>query len=86
MTTLDLRTAVAGALHRVAPEADLDQVAPDTDLREAFELDSMDFLTFIEELYSRTGIDVPERDYPLVTTLERCVSYLASRSGPAPTR
>jgi acyl carrier protein len=80
VTTPDLRLAVAGAIHRVAPEADIDGLAPDADLREELELDSMDFLTFIEELYSRTGVDVPERDYPQVTSLERCVAYLAARA------
>jgi acyl carrier protein len=80
VTTPDLRQAVAGAIHRVAPEADIDSLAPDADLREELELDSMDFLTFIEELYSRTGVDVPERDYPQVTTLGRCVAYLAAHA------
>jgi acyl carrier protein len=43
------------------------------------ELDSMDFLTFVEELFTRTGVDVPERDYPSLTTVERCVTYLSGR-------
>ena len=76
----DLRDAIARALHRVAPEADVEHLSPDADLREELELDSMDFLTFVDELYGRTGVDVPERDYPLVTSLERCMAYLASHT------
>jgi hypothetical protein len=26
-----------------------------------------------------TGIDIPERDYPQLLTLDRCVDYLKSR-------
>jgi acyl carrier protein len=77
----ELRTAVLGALHRIAPEVDLDTVADDADLRDELELDSMDFLTFIEELSTRTGVDVPEREYPSVRTLGSCVAYLGGRLG-----
>ena len=79
MNETELRTAVLGALHRIAPEVDLDTVAEDADLRDELELDSMDFLTFVEELDTRTGVDVPERDYPSVRTLGGCVAYLAGR-------
>jgi acyl carrier protein len=43
------------------------------------ELDSMDFLTFVEELFTRIGVDVPERDYPSLTTVEHCVTYVSGR-------
>lgn len=79
MNETDLRTAALAALHRIAPEADLETVADDTDLRDELELDSMDFLTFVEELYTRTGVDVPEQAYPSVRTLGGCVTYLAGR-------
>jgi acyl carrier protein len=75
----ELRDHVIACLHRVAPEADLHSLAPDADLRETLELDSLDFLTFVDELFTRTGVDVPERDYPSVTSLERAVSYLTRR-------
>jgi acyl carrier protein len=79
VTDNELRTIVLGALHRIAPEADLDALGADVDLREALELDSMDFLTFVDELCTRTGVDVPERDYPSLTSLDRWVSYLAGQ-------
>jgi acyl carrier protein len=75
----ELRAAVAAALHRIAPEADLDTIDPHAELRDELDLDSMDFLNFVEELYTRTGVDIPERDYPSVNTLARCQSYLAAR-------
>ena len=63
-----------------SPEADLDALNGSTDLREALECDSMDFLTFVEELYTRTGVDVPERDYPALASLDGCLSYLAAQA------
>ena len=43
----------------IAPEADLAHVGDDEDLREALDLDSMDFLNFVIGLHERTGIDIP---------------------------
>jgi acyl carrier protein len=81
MNEHELHAAVVAALHRVAPEADLDSIDPDAELRDELELDSMDFLTFVEELYRRTGVDVPERDYPSLMTLAHVEAYLAARLG-----
>ncbi len=68
--------AVRAALAEIAPEVDLDTVDPDAPLQETLELDSVDFLSFVEQLHSRLGVDVPERDYPLLSTLAATVAYL----------
>ena len=73
----EIRSHVIAALHRVAPDVDANEIDPDAELREVLQLDSIDFLTFVEEPFTRTGIDVPERDYPSLTTLARCIPYLA---------
>jgi acyl carrier protein len=65
-------------LHQVAPEADLDQVGRDEALQEALDLDSIDFLNFAEGIHERTGLEIPERDYPQLGTLNGCVAYLTS--------
>lgn len=72
---LDLLRAV---LHEVAPEADLDQVGPEESLQEALDLDSIDFLNFAEGIHQRTGLEIPERDYPELATVKGCVAYLTS--------
>ena len=61
-----------------APEAELDQVGTDETLQEALDLDSMDFLNFVVGLHEQTGIEIPESDYPLLSTLEGCLGYLMS--------
>ena len=47
-------------------------------LREQLDLDSMDFLAFLEGVAERTGVEVPERDYEAVAALQGCVDYVAA--------
>ena len=78
MTDIDIRKAVQEELNNIAPEADLASVNPAADLREAIDIDSMDFLTFITAIHHRLGIDIPEIDYPKLVTLDGAVAYLAA--------
>jgi acyl carrier protein len=78
MTPGHARTLLARLLHGVAPEVDIDQIDPAAPLQEAAELDSMDFLNLVTALHEETGIDVPERDYPLVATIDGFVIYVAA--------
>ena len=73
---MDSRTAVIASLAVIAPETNFDSLAPDADLRDELDLDSMDFLNFVTGVFERTGIEVPERDYPKMLTLDACVRYL----------
>jgi acyl carrier protein len=79
MNDSDVRALVHAAIHRVAPEANLDSVPPGGDFREALDIDSMDFLNFVDDVHARTGIDVPERDYPSLASIDGCVAYLTER-------
>ncbi len=84
LTDTEARELLRTTLHRVAPEADLDQVGPDETIQEALDLDSIDFLNLVVALHEATGVDIPERDYPELTTVERCVAYLTSATSPGP--
>ena len=66
-------------LGSIAPEADFAILSGSEDLREALDLDSMDFLNFVIALHERTGIDIPESDYPKLRTLDGAIAYLAQR-------
>jgi acyl carrier protein len=72
-----LRQVVIDALAKVAPEADASTLDPKQGLRDQLDLDSMDFLNFVLALHAALGVDVPERDYPKLATLDSCVDYLA---------
>ncbi len=79
MSEAEIETLIAEVLGGIAPEVDLATVARDVDLREAFDLDSMDFMNLVIGLHERTGIDIPEADYPKLFTLEGAVAYLATK-------
>lgn len=80
MTEADIRALFADVLGGIAPEADLSTVAGDADLREAFDLDSMDFMNLVIGLHERTGIDIPEADYPRLFTLDGAINYLSQKN------
>ena len=55
MTPQQAREQIGFALKRAAPGSDIDAIDPDADLRDALELDSLDFLQFIEILSDTSG-------------------------------
>jgi len=79
MNPQEIRSNVLASLADVAPEADPSVLAPNADLRDALDIDSMDFLRFVVSLHDRLHVDIPEKDYPKVRTLEACVEYLTAK-------
>jgi acyl carrier protein len=75
----ELGKIVREELNNIAPEIDLATVDPAADLREAIDIDSMDFLNLVTALHQRTGIDIPEIDYPKLVTLSGMVAYLEAK-------
>ena len=76
MTDHEIRALAAEVLAGIAPEADLAAVGDHEDLREALDLDSMDFLNFVIALGERTGRRIPEADTRRLFTLEGLLGYL----------
>ncbi|WP_349369280.1 acyl carrier protein [Salinarimonas sp.] len=79
MTTPDPRAVFEEELMRIAPDADLADVGPNEDLREAVDIDSMDLLNLVAALHERLRIDIPETDTPRLTTLAGAEAYLRER-------
>jgi acyl carrier protein len=79
MTDADIRTVVQEELGNIAPEIDLSAVSSSSDLRDALDIDSMDFLNFVTALHHRLGVDIPELDYPKLFTLDGAVKYLGAK-------
>jgi acyl carrier protein len=77
MNAAEIRQLASDVLAGIAPEADLSSVADQEDLREALDLDSMDFLNFIIGLSQGSGVPIPESDYPKLFTLQGLVGYLS---------
>ena len=73
------RAIVQEDLGNIAPEMDVGTIDPSADLREALDINSMDFLNFVTAMHHRLGVDVPEIDYPKLATLDGAVAYLAAK-------
>ncbi len=80
MTASGTRDAVLGVLRRIAPEADLGALSPDESLRRQLDLDSMDFLNFLVGVHEALGVEIPEKDYPRLASLNAILAYLGERS------
>jgi acyl carrier protein len=81
MNDIDISKVLQEELNNIAPEIDMSGIDPAADLREAMEIDSMDFLNFITALHRRLGIDIPEIDYPKLVTLDGAITYLRAKLG-----
>lgn len=76
MNESDARAAVTAALLRIVPDADLDAVGDDGVLRTELELDSLDFLSLVEQLSATTGRRIDEDDYPALRTMRSSIAFL----------
>lgn len=74
-----IRNDILDALDAIAPEMDPVMIAPERPLREQIDMDSFDFLNFIIRLHETLGIDIPEKDYAELLTLNSSVEYLMRR-------
>jgi len=77
VTPQEAEEAIKTALAEVAPDADVAGLSPDADLRDTLELDSLDFLRFIEGLSQHTSIRIDEDDYPQLATLGSATKFVA---------
>jgi acyl carrier protein len=80
MNADQLRTMLLDALSSIAPEVNRTAIDPRADLRDQFDLDSMDILNLAVAIHDRTGIDIPEADYPKLATLAGAIAYLSERT------
>jgi acyl carrier protein len=70
---------VLSFLRRIAPEADPGRIDPREPLRDQLDLDSMDFLNFLIGVHEARGVDIPEADYPRLSSLEAITEYLGQK-------
>ena len=80
MTPEEARELVGRSILRIVPDADLPSLEETADLRRFLELDSLDFLGFVEMLSSGSGVRIDEEDYPELASLRSCVGYLVERT------
>lgn len=74
-----IRQVILDILENIAPDEDLSDLRDDVPFREQMELDSMDFLDIVMELRKQYRVQIPEEDYPNLTTMDSTVQYLTPR-------
>lgn len=80
MTPDQAEATITEALGQVTPGIDIGSLPADADLRDTLELDSLDFLRFVEILSERTAERIDEDDYPQLATMASAVKFLTERS------
>ncbi len=76
MTEEEVRQLACELLSDIAPDTDPSALSGKEDIREALDIDSMDFLNFVIALNKRTGVAIPEEDYPELFTMDDIVAYV----------
>jgi acyl carrier protein len=79
MTEAQMKEVIFKVLGRIAPEADLDSLDPEANVREALDIDSFDHLNLLIGLNEELGVEIPEADYGQLTTLADIMRYLSAR-------
>jgi acyl carrier protein len=81
VTNAEIRSLLLELICDIAPEADAASIADQEDIREAFDLDSMDFSNLVAAIHKRTGVNIPEVDYRKLFTLGGAIAYLEPALG-----
>lgn len=81
MTDAELKDLVLRVLGDIAPEAVMEEIDPEASFRDQLDIDSMDFLNFVIALHQELGVDIPEADYPKLSSLNAAVNYLRDKTG-----
>ena len=76
MTRDEIKNVILEIIEDIDEDADFDSLNPDEPLRDQLDLDSMDFLDIVMELRKRYKLQIPEEEYPELSTLNSCVNYL----------
>ena len=76
---MSTRETILSIISEVAPEAELDYIRDDADLRDELDIDSMDFLNVLVGVQEKLGVEVPESEYGQVQTLAALIQYVDTR-------
>jgi acyl carrier protein len=79
MTKLAIKEKIFQTLEHVAPDASLNELAPNDNLREAADIGASGFLSLMIRLRDDLKIEIPESDYDQLNTLTELVRYLSDR-------
>lgn len=76
MNNKQLEELIIRVLMEVVPGIDASDLEPDDNLRDALDIDSFDHLNFLVGLHEKLGVDIPEKDYGKLNTVNEIIHYL----------
>lgn len=79
MNNKDIEALLRRELFEIAPDINPDDIDRGADLREEFDIDSMDFLNLVVALAKNLKLDIPEADYSKMSSFNDLAAYLSDR-------
>lgn len=80
MNRTDALDMVRESISTVIPGADVTDLGPDDTFRDVLEMDSLDFLSFVEVLSERSGVRIDDEDTTRLTTLADSADFLVAHT------
>jgi len=81
MTREEIEAVLRAEMHQIAPDIDIEEIDRQEDLRDEFDIDSMDFQNLVAALSKRLGIPMPEADYGEMGSFDAMLDYLTAHAG-----
>jgi acyl carrier protein len=79
MNASELKPIILSTLTAAVPGVDVSILGDDDDMRETLDIDSFDALQFFIGLNEKLEIDIPEKDYGKLYTVNQIIQYLAGK-------
>ncbi|MDD5212104.1 MAG: phosphopantetheine-binding protein [Sulfuricurvum sp.] len=77
MTQEQIKKVIIDQILEIAPDIEEGDIIPEGNIQRSLEIDSFDFLKLLTALNDILGVEVPERDYAKVETVEHMTQYFA---------
>jgi acyl carrier protein len=81
MTDQNLETFLRTQMRAIAPDIDIEDIDRQADLREEFDIDSMDFLNLVTAISKELKLEMPESDYARMASYDMLLEYLKEKIG-----
>lgn len=79
-TPPSISEAVLAAILDVAPDLEGEQLDPVADLQQDLGLDSIDLLNIAGRIEARTGVEIPDSDFPNLHRIGSLIAFVESRA------
>lgn len=76
MNEAELKKVIISVLEATIAGIDASDLEGDDNMREALDIDSFDSLNFLIALHEKFNVDIPEKDYGKLNTVNEITAYL----------